>query len=590
MRIVRSFARPSWHPNSYLAAVAGLALAVMAGAASAQTESVLQNIRFGSETILYEAPRLIVRGSRLSQAELTRLLDPSSTEPWSERVMRLDADEIVAPELLATVKTAQIEQRTTYRDVVLKKVGAGKVATLTSSGGTMEGTQTGKKVTGTNGQVVIEDMDVGATFALLNAKAGPSEPLKRLYGRFSMDALRVIDSEGVTTQVGRVGGRDFSAKPTALGWMETVNAMASAEKAQGSPAALRKATDAFADFFDAMSVGDAEATDISVKGRVDGDDLDMTLKKVSYLGAGSGRAGGEVKIEGVEFKAADARFALGTLSFGGLDAKPAMDAMRELALNPDDPSPAVLRRLLPMISSMAIANLEVDMDGPSERAKFGLGRFEIVSDKPINGIPTNLRLAFRNIAVPVPANSKDAGLSTLSELGYEKIDGSFAIDLGWNEPGQEIVIRDVSLDGRDIGTASLRAVIGKVGRDVFDMDTAVASVAALGAAAKSLDLTIDNRGLFERIIAREARRQKRPAEDVRREYGMAASVGIPAILGNGPAAKTLAQAVAKFVAKPGKLTIQVRAKPKDGFGVADYAANPSPAGVLESLDITASAE
>lgn len=600
MRAASSIARGSSRGSPRLA-LAFAALLAASLPAAAQTESVLQNVRFGGESISYEAPRLIVRGSRLSQAELTRLLDPASPQPWGERLTALEAEEILAPELNAVVKLPQMEQRTVYRDVSFKRISGGKIGSATASGGTLEGQQQGRKITGTNGALSIQDIDMAGAVALLTAKAGPAEPMRRLYGNFSMEGMRIVDSLGVTTEIGRMSGSGFSAKPTAAGWMETINALAAAGADKNSPAAMRTTFGAMSEIFDSIAIGSTEVADISMKGRVEKDnvDLNVAIKKVAFTGAEAGR-GAEFKIEGADFAAGGAHIRYGTMALGGLDAKAAMEVFRELGLNPQNPSPAVLRRLLPMISTIRIDDVDVDVPADpsksaslaadSERTRFGLGRFEIAAEKPINGIPTDLRIVLRNVGAALPANSPNAGVATLTQLGYDRVDGSFGINLTWNELGQEIVVRDISLDGKDMGTATLRGVIGRVSRDVFDVDTAVASVALLGASAKAIELTVENRGLFERIVAREAQRQKRPAEDVRREYGMAASVGIPAILGNGAAAKALAQAVARFVAKPGKLVVQARAKQQSGFGVADYMANPTPAGVLESIDLTASAE
>jgi hypothetical protein len=579
--------------------LAVLAFSAASGAALAQ-EVVLRNIRFGTPAILYEAPQLVVRGSRLSEAELTRLLDPGSPEPWADRIMKLEAEEMLAPELITTVKVAQMDQRTTYRDVSLKRIAGGKISSVTSSLGAMEGTQQGRKVTGSNGAFSLRDIDAGAVASLMTAKAGPAEPFRRIHGAYSLDGTKVIDSTGITTEIGRISGSGFSAKPTAMGWLAILNTFSAVDPGDKSSVAGGKVLAALAEAIDSVSIEGFEMSGVSMKGRVEKDDvdLDISMGRMSYAGAGSGR-GGEFKIEDSRFVVGDARAGYGSLTFSGLDAKPMVLALREIALNPDNPSPAVLRRLLPIISSIRVENVDVDIPAadkkePSamlgERLRFGLGRFEIAAEKPVNGIPSDLRIVLRNVGVPVPPNPSDPGFAMLAQLGYPRIEGSLGINLGWNETGQEIVLREVSVDGKDMGTATLRGVIGKVGRDIFNEDTAVASVALLGAAARSVELTIDNRGLFERVIAREARRQKRPPEDVRREYGMAASVGIPVILGNSQPAKTLAQAVARFVAKPGKLTIQARAKQQAGYGVADYMANPTLGGILEAIDVTATAE
>jgi hypothetical protein len=62
------------------------------------------------------------------------------------------------------------------------------------------------------------------------------------------------------------------------------------------------------------------------------------------------------------------------------------------------------------------------------------------------------------------------------------------------------------------------------------------------------------------------------------------------MLGNSAQAKTLGQAVARFVAKPGRLTISATTKDPAGLGLADVIATPEPAAILNKLEITATAE
>ena len=106
MRAASSIARGSSRGSPRLA-LAFVALLAASLPAAAQTESVLQNVRFGGESISYEAPRLIVRGSRLSQAELTRLLDPASPQPWGERLTAEKAEEIHDTQKKTVIKNKQ---------------------------------------------------------------------------------------------------------------------------------------------------------------------------------------------------------------------------------------------------------------------------------------------------------------------------------------------------------------------------------------------------------------------------------------------------------------------------------------------------
>jgi hypothetical protein len=115
-------------------------------------------------------------------------------------------------------------------------------------------------------------------------------------------------------------------------------------------------------------------------------------------------------------------------------------------------------------------------------------------------------------------------------------------------------------------------------------------VALIGATAKTVELTVENKGLFEKMLAQQAQQKKKSPDDLRREYGMAAAVGIPALLGNGASAKTLGQAVARFITKPGRLAISAKTKDGGGLGLGDFASIGEPATILEKLDITASSE
>jgi hypothetical protein len=141
-----------------------------------------------------------------------------------------------------------------------------------------------------------------------------------------------------------------------------------------------------------------------------------------------------------------------------------------------------------------------------------------------------------------------------------------------------------------MGQVSLKGVIGGVTRDLFDPDPAVATVAAFKATARSLELTAENTGLFDRYLQQEARKQKKTQETLRREYGAAAAFAVPMMLGNSDQAKAVGQAVARFIAKPTRLRITARAKNPDGLGITDLATLSDPAAALETLEIVATTE
>jgi hypothetical protein len=70
---------------------------------------------------------------------------------------------------------------------------------------------------------------------------------------------------------------------------------------------------------------------------------------------------------------------------------------------------------------------------------------------------------------------------------------------------------------------------------------------------------------------------------------MAAAIAVPAMLGGSGQAKAIGQAVARFVAKPGKLSISAKTKDPAGLGFADFAMG-DPGAILDKLEVTATAE
>ena len=69
-----------------------------------------------------------------------------------------------------------------------------------------------------------------------------------------------------------------------------------------------------------------------------------------------------------------------------------------------------------------------------------------------------------------------------------------------------------------------------------------------------------------------------------------ASLGLAAILGPSDGAKALANAVARFVAKPGTLTVKASAKTPTGLGLADVITLGEPTEIFEKIDLEATAE
>ena len=580
-------------PPSATAAIPPAAPAAPVAGPFSVTESaggfLVQNLGFSLGPVTYLIARADVRGSAMSRDELTRVLDPASPMKLADRVNRLSASDIAIPELVSETGGGAVRQTTTYRDVRLSGIGGGRIASLAASAGTFAGSSGSDRQEGGFGRIEIADADLGFAVALMDEKAtaGGPEAMRRLYGSFSIDGLSSRDGKGATARVARMSGRDLAARRTPEGWGATFGRFVGQHDLNALPAGERReVVGAIVDLLDAFEFGSLEATGIEFR-EPGAKDSAGRIARIAYTGAARGSS--EFRIEGFEAGRDEGRVRLSSFSLGGFSLSPALKAAKEMAgADPTSLTPADLRRLVPAIGSIRVSGIDVEAGDKS--GAVSVGSMEILADKPVESIPTDLRVAVRNIAMPIGPNPTDDGLQQLKSLGYDKLDGSFVANVGWNEAGQELVLREVSAEAAQMGSVVMRGVLGNVSKDVFSPDAALASVALIGASAKSLDILVENRGLFERLISRDAEQKGRTPDEVRREYGMGAAIVVPVMLGGGAAAKAVGQAVARFVAKPGRLAVQLRAKDPAGLGVADVAGNPDPGAILDKVDVTATAD
>jgi hypothetical protein len=62
------------------------------------------------------------------------------------------------------------------------------------------------------------------------------------------------------------------------------------------------------------------------------------------------------------------------------------------------------------------------------------------------------------------------------------------------------------------------------------------------------------------------------------------------MIGSSEQARTLSQAVARFIAKPSKLTVNATPKDPSGLGIAEAVVLSDPKAILDKLNVSATAE
>jgi len=567
------------------------------GMALAQTADsfTLDDVRLTWGGATYEAKQISFSGASVARPEIESLLSSSSTEPLADRLARIDVRQVTIPELKVSQKLGQETQTTYYRNVSLNDVIKGQIASLTIETTAVEGSGGKDGTLISYGRTTLSDVDTPA-FARLYDTKDASAPLTRIYSAFSIEKIDMTDgARSYSAQVARLGGRDIMARPTKDSWQGTISAISDmAQKDADSPEDQTRLMHIVADLLGAFDAGLIEATGITFKG--DGTENKGTgsVARIAYTSAGGSQAT-EMRVEGIDVTDTDSRVRIGAISLSGFSLAPTIEGLKALdsqaLANLDS---AAWRSLIPTLGTLRITDLDIDApaseDRPDERMRVALGLMEVTADKPVNGIPTNIRFEQRNLSASLPDESDDELVQELRALGYKSIDGSFVMAATWSEASHEIAIKELSLDSKDMGSLRLTGLIGNVSPDLFSPDEAVASAALIGAKAKAASAVIENRGLVERYLEKAAKEAGTSPDSLRKLYAGATPLVLSGMIGNSEQSRALGQAIARFIEKPGRLTIEAQPKNSVGFGLMDVMLASAPKAALEKLKITAKAE
>lgn len=558
-------------------------------------------IEFGTQT--YQVKSLTVSGTNSSREEIAGLFDKSAATPLSERLRKLSATSITSPEMVMRQKQGDVTSSVLYRDVRIDNVRDGVAASFTTSSGAFASQGGEDNLAATFGKITATSIDMVQIARVYGETAGSApEDLKTVYADFSVEGITGRAGKGTTFGIARISGKDVKARPAKMSWTAMAKEFAGKRDLDKLPPEDRaRAVNAIADLFDSFSIGLMEATDITGEDTSDAKASKVKVARIAFEGSGGGKQAA-VRVEGFDVQAKDGHVRIGEIAHTGWSYEPTLKALRETLGDPSvnmSDLQASARRFVPRLGTLSLRG--VDLDVPDETARetnpsapnirLGVKQFEVATGDEFEGMPTALRLKLDNLAMTVPPDSKEDGLKDLLAMGYSAIDVSAVLDGRWNKDTSDFVVNSLGAQGVNMGSVNVKGTFGNVTSDVFSGDQAAAQVALLGATLKGVSVAVENKGLFEKVLEREAKKQGKSAGQMRKELGAAAQIGIPMFLGGGPQAKQVAAAVAKFLLKPNRLTVEAKAKSAEGLGVADFmAAQNDPQALLEAVDLTAKAE
>jgi hypothetical protein len=166
------------------------------------------------------------------------------------------------------------------------------------------------------------------------------------------------------------------------------------------------------------------------------------------------------------------------------------------------------------------------------------------------------------------------------------VDLSWVVDGEWREQEQELVVRQATFEGKDMGRVDFTATLANVSPLLFSASPIVARAAALSVLARRFDATIENLSLVDRTIDMEAKSKGVDPAKLRADYAVSAEALVLAFFGGAEKARPIAEAIAKFVSSPRQLRLRLQSA--KGIGVFDVITS-KPSEILQSADVEAKA-
>jgi hypothetical protein len=567
---------------------------------SAAPSAAIDNVMIDAGFATYRIKRIEVFGGNLSAGDLRQLFDASDPKLLPERLRALNADRIVAPEVVAELKQATPGQTVTYRNFVLTGVNAGHVTDASAQSVSMALIdENGGKLTGDFGALATHNIDlVLAGRIAASSRSDANEPKGLLYESFSLDSGGfVAQKENVEITFGPISGANIKARPfsTPLSALPKQDGPAQVM----TPEQKRVMAGFGADLLDSFDIGNFEIRDIGVKGISDSKPFNAHVDRVTLADLGDAKIG-EFSFAGFSTNTSDGiRISLGNLAFRGFDMTATRARLRTAATDIAQPlEDAKPRELVPNLREFSLSAFEYRGAGSGGAIVAGAGRggnsvrlnkVEMRGSEPYDGIPTAMTASMDGLSFDVSPTASDDSLRKIAGLGYSRVELGSRIDVTWKKTAQELAVNEVSIAAGGMGALKLTGALANVSKDVFAPEPAVAQAAALAALVKSVNLTVTDQGLLNRMIAEDAKRSGRTPDAVRSEWVTAAGIGIPAALADAPAGRTLGAAVSKFIAKP--TTLHITANAPNGIGAAELMLfSQDPAAFLKRMEVQASAD
>ncbi|APG95567.1 hypothetical protein [Sinorhizobium americanum] len=604
-----------------------------------------------SSTGKISVPHASVKDANLDPGVLAELVSRKSSASLSKRIEGLAVKHVSAPEVTVSQAIAGSEQKTVYRNVALADIANGRVARYSADGASFEfameipdglGDTKQERMTGSIGAMAGQDFDAAYMARLYTEKAGPQDKeAKPLYGPLSVKAIAFSNSQ-TRFAYDEMRSNGFSMRMPAEPLFELLEKLSSVSNPEELAPEERRAFFArLLSLADVVGKGDMEMLGLKIdvpdkNAETEGERIKLAIDRMA------------VRLDGRTFDAALNGLSMGEggdyvkfseASITGFSWDSTLKALQEMAaLDEQQLETFPFTTLLPEFGTFRVAGIDVDLPNPEtgtdnagaegyaetddpdalaeeglvpdteqadgadqqtnepaaavlERIRFTLKNYELALTKPYNGIPTNVRVSYEDLSVPLPADAQDEALAELRKLGFEELVLSSNIQAAWDEPNQALVIEDISVSGKDVGSLSLSGLMGGFTKDFFSGDPAMTQVALFGLTARNVKLKLKDWGGMAKGLKFYAGQNGMTEDQARGMFTMMAAAMLQQFAVDQPKLKGAVDAASRFIAKPGTFSLTVRSKAENGIGAFDLvAASKNPLLLLDKIELEATAQ
>lgn len=539
-------------------------------------------------------PTVEATDTNLTEAQIRRLFTGDFATS-AGALAELDAGSIRIPEITVSYDVPKTtgegtEKATiTYRDIEITDVVDGVARSAVVGSADIAG---GAGITMTFGKMSTGTFDIGGILAFYGMGApAASDEFKTLYADFAFEG-GTLTGPAINCDIGSAELGEFKARPLKTNFADFAALAASVEGDEAPPpAVVRKLIDFYIDMLTAFESTPMTGTGFNCTGTDDGNTITIAGGTLEMGGFKPGiyphLAMNDLVIDVTGPDAGSIK--LGNFTWKQMDFTAPIAA---LAAAPAELTEAWFeqnwRKLVPVIDGLSAANLVVDVPDPENKAgriQASVGGFDVSLADYVNGLPSRIGLTTQNVVVTVP---EDEAGQMLRAFGVEQLDLSQDLQLHWDKDAQTIVIDTFSIDGTELGTVNLTAVIGNATPELFSADNNVALVASMGLTLKSLKLDIDDRGLSTLIIGGAAAAEGQDPAVMRVGFAGLAQAMILGFVGTTPEAMAASEEIAAFIKSKPQVSITLTAKDEKGLALPLLmAAGDNPAALAGQIDIAA---